>query len=176
MAEKLPVELLQTILDQALYVLDEDFEDVSPVSPFSRATSSSVDILQVCTRWNMVGLPLLYKTVIIRSSAQARALGTTLVRHASLGRLVRMFRLEASYESFTPAVLANITNVIHVALPLDREDSTPHPTDIEFILEQWRPPRLSLITYRQGTGSSLSIPVYTLLEKFLSHLPLVRHI
>ncbi|KAH6915571.1 hypothetical protein BKA70DRAFT_1092678, partial [Coprinopsis sp. MPI-PUGE-AT-0042] len=41
-----------------------------------------------------VGTPMLYRIVVVQSTAQAQALAKPLKEHAQLGRFTRKFRLE----------------------------------------------------------------------------------
>ena len=105
MASKLADELTNQILSDILVVRDERFSDTGATSPFSDARFSTADLLLVCKRWMRVGTPALYETVIIRSTAQARAFAAALKHNATLGALVKKLRLEGSYGTY-PGIIA----------------------------------------------------------------------
>src|SRR5262245_53222399 len=92
---KFPDELLQEILSPVLSVSDDQFSSTAELSPFSSFSKlSSATLLLVCKSWLRVAYPLLYNTVVIRSSGQAHALANSLHANLTLGRHVKKLRLE----------------------------------------------------------------------------------
>jgi len=108
MAHKLADEVLTMILSPPLLVPDALFADTGPISPFSRATHSSSDVLLVCKRWMRFATPALYHTLILRSAPQAKALAAALKRNPAFGAHVRRLRLEGAYG-------ANVSNIVKAA-------------------------------------------------------------
>ncbi|KAF7319604.1 F-box domain-containing protein [Mycena chlorophos] len=78
MPVSLPDELISEILSPALKVPEKLFSNLSPISPFAKYSVSTSSILLVCKAWLRVATPLLYDVVILRSKAQAKALGDAL--------------------------------------------------------------------------------------------------
>jgi hypothetical protein len=81
MAEKIPDEIVSEILALHLKVPDDLFSQASSISLFVSLSQSSSDVLLVCRAcraWLRCGTPFLYRTVILRSKAQAQALARSL--------------------------------------------------------------------------------------------------
>ncbi|KAF8585865.1 hypothetical protein K439DRAFT_1387932 [Ramaria rubella] len=97
MAFRLADELLQMILAPSLTVSRGQL--VSPeVTAFGHNdTVSSSSALLVCKRWLRVATPLLYETIVIRSTGQAYALAKAFQLNPSFAKFVRNLRLEGSY-------------------------------------------------------------------------------
>ncbi|KAJ7041956.1 hypothetical protein C8F04DRAFT_111875 [Mycena alexandri] len=93
----LPDEIISEILSPALKVSDDVFSDNSGVSPFSKYSESTSAYLLVCKSWLRVATPLLYSVVILRSKAQAKALGLVLANNKLLGQFIRKLRVEGGY-------------------------------------------------------------------------------
>ncbi|THH09013.1 hypothetical protein EW145_g2324 [Phellinidium pouzarii] len=87
-----PDELLREILFYLLGVSDYSFSN--PLTKFGQREFPSSRYLLVCTRWNLIGTPLLYRTVVLRSGAQTHLLRSSLCCNPGLGLLVRRLRLE----------------------------------------------------------------------------------
>lgn len=126
--ERVPDELLHIILSPCLDVPDRLFvNDQLHPSPFAPKPSPSGNaepcksILLVCKRWLRVCTPLLYEVVIIRSSAQARALARSLQGDASLGKYIRKLRIEGAYGASMQKILT----------------ASPKLTDFFLTLEIW---------------------------------------
>ncbi|KAJ7765706.1 hypothetical protein B0H16DRAFT_1413187 [Mycena metata] len=90
----LPDEIISEILSPALKVSDDVFSDNSGVSPFANYSESTSAYLLVCKSWLRVATPLLYSVVILRSKAQAKALGLVLADNKLLGQFIRKLRVE----------------------------------------------------------------------------------
>ncbi|KAJ7294071.1 hypothetical protein C8J57DRAFT_990355, partial [Mycena rebaudengoi] len=88
---------LSEILSPALKVRDEDFSNTSDSSPFATYTESSSSMLLVYKDWLRVATPLLYHVVVLRSKAQAKALGESLRKNKDLGRFIKKLRVEGGY-------------------------------------------------------------------------------
>jgi hypothetical protein len=115
MASKLPNEMLHEILLPVLGISDGEFADTDLFSPTISASRSST--LLVCKHWLRVAYPILYSTVIIRSSNQARALAHSLMANKSLGKYVRKLRLEGGYD-FARRILLLTPNITDIYLSL----------------------------------------------------------
>ncbi|KAJ7469293.1 hypothetical protein B0H11DRAFT_1392905 [Mycena galericulata] len=126
MSHKLPDETISEILSPALMVPDHLFADTSPESPFASFSQSCSSLLLVCKSWLRVATPLLYHVVIIRSTAQARALQSTLQNNSDLGKFVKKLRVEGGYKNSMHQVLQktpNITDIL-ISLIIHSSDST----------------------------------------------------
>ncbi|KAJ6469022.1 hypothetical protein C8R47DRAFT_800769 [Mycena vitilis] len=119
MARLLPDETLLQILGPVLSVPEEDFSDLSGTSPFAKYSLSTSNLLLVNKAWLRVGTPPLYEVAILRSLAQALALGRTLERVPSLGRFVKKLRVEGGYGPIMETVLRFSPNISHLCIPLD---------------------------------------------------------
>jgi hypothetical protein len=123
---KLPDEMLHECLSPVLSVPDDKFASTSTQSPFSSVSgNSSAQMLLVCKRWLRVAYPLLYHTVVIRSSGQAHALADALQANPTLGRHVKKLRIEGGYGSATHRILTLAPNiaVLYLSLIIWSEDS-----------------------------------------------------
>ncbi|KAL5531132.1 hypothetical protein ACEPAG_4008 [Sanghuangporus baumii] len=89
---RLPVEILRSILDLALGIRESKL--TNPRARFNQYILSSSEYLLVSKLWLEVGLPLLYRTVILRSAAQVCALKMTLLDHPNFGIFVKNLRIE----------------------------------------------------------------------------------
>src|ERR1700761_8680417 len=90
----LPDEIISEILSPALKVADDVFSDTSRVSPFSNYSESTSAYLLVCKSWLRVATPLLYHVVVLRSTAQAKALAGALSMNNALGQFIKKLRVE----------------------------------------------------------------------------------
>jgi hypothetical protein len=122
----LPDEILSEILSPALKVRDEDFSNTSDSSPFATYTESSSSMLLVCKDWLRVATPLLYHVVVLRSKAQAKALGESLSKNKDLGRFIKKLRVEGGYGTPMYTILAGSPNLTDLFLSFDilASDST----------------------------------------------------
>ncbi|KAJ7160951.1 hypothetical protein C8R46DRAFT_1106044 [Mycena filopes] len=114
-AASLPDELISEILSP------------KPVSPFADPDSESTSAyLLVCKSWLRVATPLLYHVVVIRSKAQAKALGLVLAKNTLLGSFIRRLRVEGGYGAPLGTIFKcspNITD-LHMTLEVWASDST----------------------------------------------------
>ncbi|KAJ7718199.1 hypothetical protein DFH07DRAFT_334779 [Mycena maculata] len=122
----LPDEIISEILSPALKVSDEAFSDISHVSPFSDYSESTSAYLLVCKSWLRVATPLLYNVVILRSKAQAKALGQALSENKDLGQFIRKLRVEGGYGAPMNTILRCSLNISDLFLSLEifASDST----------------------------------------------------
>ncbi|KAH6915558.1 hypothetical protein BKA70DRAFT_1178764 [Coprinopsis sp. MPI-PUGE-AT-0042] len=90
----LPDEIINEILSSTLDLPDETFASTAQISPFSHYKLTTSTILPVCKAWLCIATPLLYHTMVLRSTAQEQALARTLEEDAHLGRFTRKFHLE----------------------------------------------------------------------------------
>jgi hypothetical protein len=97
MAYRLADELLQMILAPSL--------------------TSSASALLVCKRWLRVATPLLYETLIVRSTGQSQALADVLRQNPAFAGHVKKVRLEGAYVSLDE-VLTRCTNLTTLVMLL----------------------------------------------------------
>ncbi|KAJ7294077.1 hypothetical protein C8J57DRAFT_1043550 [Mycena rebaudengoi] len=123
---RLPDEILSEILTPALKVCDEDFSNTTDLSPFATYSESSSAMLLVCKDWLRVATPLLYHVVVLRSKAQAKALGDALSKNKDLGRFIKKIRVEGGYGTPMYTILASSPNLTDLFLSFDvfASDST----------------------------------------------------
>ncbi|KAJ6577829.1 hypothetical protein B0H19DRAFT_932780 [Mycena capillaripes] len=116
----LPDEVISEILSPALDVPDEFFSNTdSKASPFATYTESSSAILLVCKAWLRVATPLLYRVVVLRSKAQAKALSQGLSKNVDLGRWIKKLRVEGAYGVPMRAILRSSPNITDLFLSLE---------------------------------------------------------
>lgn len=124
MADRLPNELIREILCPGFQVPNETLHDVSDISPFFRPSHQPCSlILLVCKRWMIVGTPLLYHIVILRSKAQAYALERTLRKNKELGPLVKKLRVEGGYGAPMRTIITSSPNIQDLVISLDLRSS-----------------------------------------------------
>ncbi|EDR15475.1 uncharacterized protein LACBIDRAFT_301868 [Laccaria bicolor S238N-H82] len=109
-------EILSPLLD----VCEEKFLDSSDLakSPFSLSPLSSSVVLEVCKSWLRVSTPLLYRVVILRSNAQAKALERTLKSNKSFGLFIKKLRVEGGYGAAMKTILQASPNIAHLWITL----------------------------------------------------------
>ncbi|KAJ7768909.1 hypothetical protein B0H16DRAFT_1882071 [Mycena metata] len=152
MSLHLPDEIVSEILSPALKVSEEKFLDnESEVSPFASPSVSSSAALVVCKTWLRVATPLLYHVVVIRSTAQARALQRTLGSNPDLGKFIRMLRVEGGFGPAMGHVLKRTPNLtdIFLSLQIHAADST---TGLVLGLVHINPTRLIIFDDISSTG------------------------
>ncbi|KAJ7490980.1 hypothetical protein FB451DRAFT_628667 [Mycena latifolia] len=115
----LPDEIISEILSPALKVREEVFSDTSRVSPFAQYSESSSAYLLVCKSWLRVATPLLYNVVILRSKAQAKALGQALTENKELGQFIKKFRVEGAYGAPMGTILQSSPNISDLFLSFE---------------------------------------------------------
>ncbi|KAF7367512.1 hypothetical protein MSAN_00814200 [Mycena sanguinolenta] len=116
----LPEEILSEILSVALAVPDEVFSDNGPdPSPFATLEEPSSSFLLVCKAWFRCGCRQLYKVIVLRSTAQAKALAQVLSNTAELGQYVEKLRVEGGYGASMRTILKCSPNISHLFLALD---------------------------------------------------------
>ncbi|KAJ7604143.1 hypothetical protein FB45DRAFT_851351, partial [Roridomyces roridus] len=123
----LPDEIISEILSPALQVPDEEFSDVSSrVSPFAEYVEPPSAYLVVCKSWLRVATPLLYKVVVLRSKAQAKALAQVLSKNPDLGQFIKRLRLEGGYGAPMRTILRSSPHISDILVTLDvlSSDST----------------------------------------------------
>lgn len=115
---KFPSELVHEILSEVLRVPDEKFASTAAESPFSSVSQSSSVVLLACKSWLRVAYPLLYSTVVVRSSGQAQALSDTLKANKQLGRYIKKLRVEGGYGIEMHKILTSAPNITDLYLTL----------------------------------------------------------
>ncbi|KZV92927.1 hypothetical protein EXIGLDRAFT_836082 [Exidia glandulosa HHB12029] len=118
MALKLPDETLAAIMALHLTVPDAAFTSTDYLSPFSRIEQSSSTLLCVCKRFMRVATPLLYETVILRSTAQAQALAAALKANKDFGRFIKKLRVEGGYGASVEKIMVAAPNITDFAMTL----------------------------------------------------------
>ncbi|KAF7317678.1 F-box domain-containing protein [Mycena kentingensis (nom. inval.)] len=126
MDNSLPDEIISEILSPALKVSDDDFTDTGRVSPFANYSESTSAYLLVNKSWLRVATPLIYNVVVLRSVAQAKALGRALSGNEELGRFVKKLRVEGGYGPAMHTILQRTPNITDLFLSLNifAEDKT----------------------------------------------------
>ncbi|KAJ7700728.1 hypothetical protein B0H17DRAFT_1046454 [Mycena rosella] len=115
----LPDEIISEILSPALKVSDEVFSDTSDVSPFAKYAESTSAYLLVCKSWLRVATPLLYHVVILRSKAQAKALGRVLSTNSELGMFIKKLRVEGGYGTPMATIMKLSPNISDLFLSFE---------------------------------------------------------
>ncbi|KAJ7627147.1 hypothetical protein FB45DRAFT_1082311 [Roridomyces roridus] len=120
MAPHFPDEIISEILTPALCVPDKQFADTSTdKSVFATCTESTSSILLVCKAWLRVATPLLYNVVVLRSTAQAKALYLTLMEHPELGSFIRKLRVEGGFGSSMHVILQRAPKITDIFISLN---------------------------------------------------------
>ncbi|KAG5637118.1 hypothetical protein H0H81_005711 [Sphagnurus paluster] len=114
----LPDEILKEILSPALKIPDKDFCSTSSVSPFLRFSTSTSAYLVVSKSWLRVATPLLYNVVVLRSTAQAKALAQALSGNKLLGTFIKKLRVEGGFGVSMFKTLMSAKNITHLWLTL----------------------------------------------------------
>ncbi|KAJ7937458.1 hypothetical protein B0H13DRAFT_2418573 [Mycena leptocephala] len=140
MAEGLPDELISEILSPAFEVHEDIFWDSAVTFPF--ASGRSVSSLLVCKAWRWVATRHLYRVVVIRSVAQARAL--------CAGLRNNLVYLAGSSRCFGLKV-PNITDIF-ISLEIKAQDST---TGLVSGLQHINPSRLLLFKHLERDNKYL---------------------
>ncbi|KAJ7051648.1 hypothetical protein C8F01DRAFT_1376744 [Mycena amicta] len=122
----LPDEIISEILAPALKVDDADFSATAYLSPFVNFSESPSAYLLVCKAWLRVSTPLLYNVVVLRSTAQAKALSSVVASNSQLGSLVRKLRVEGGYGAAMHTLLKHTPNItdLYLSFNLFPRDST----------------------------------------------------
>ncbi|KAL1658866.1 hypothetical protein GGF50DRAFT_131437 [Schizophyllum commune] len=159
----LPDEILKEILCLVMSVPDKNFlhgnhgDEFFSGSPFARyGTVSTSALLLVCKAWLRVGTPLLYYTVVLRSTAQAQALELALAQTPQLGKFVRRLRLEGGFGDHVRGACIKCPNIEELVLLFDYEarDST---SGIRRALKQMNIKHLVLTPSYRRNARSLSV-------------------
>ncbi|KAJ7481424.1 hypothetical protein B0H11DRAFT_1226441 [Mycena galericulata] len=117
MADRIPYEIISEILSPLLKYSDEVFSDTSEKPLLTHDYSSSTYLL-VCKSWLRVSTPLLYSVVIIRTTAQAEALGKVLQTHPEIGLFIRKLRVEGGFGRIMHVILKCAPNIMDLFLTL----------------------------------------------------------
>jgi hypothetical protein len=124
MVNNFPNELIREILLLVFDIPDEMFRDLSETSPFSRPSHlSTSSVLGVCKRWMNVGIPLLYRVVVLRSKAQACALRHILRKHNELGVYIEKLRVEGGYGPAMGIIINAAPNITDLCISFDIQES-----------------------------------------------------
>ncbi|KAJ7719237.1 hypothetical protein DFH07DRAFT_898792 [Mycena maculata] len=116
MAPHIPDEIVSEIVSPLLKYSDEVFSDTSEKPLLSQYSSSTY--LLVCKSWLRVSTPLLYNVVILRTTAQAKALGEVLKSNREFGPFIRKLRVEGGFGSVMHAILKCAPNITDLFLTL----------------------------------------------------------
>ncbi|KAJ6450382.1 hypothetical protein C8R45DRAFT_1043491 [Mycena sanguinolenta] len=124
MADRLPDEIISEILSPALKVPEHMYSDLASISPFAKYSVSSSAALLVCKAWLRVATPLLYACVVIRSTAQCRALQDALRKNPNLGGYIKKLRVEGGFSTPMHEILKCASKFTDLFLSLQI-----HPSD-----------------------------------------------
>ncbi|KAF7322145.1 hypothetical protein MKEN_00738600 [Mycena kentingensis (nom. inval.)] len=118
MSEKLPYEIISSILEPLLRVADNLF--VAQLdAPFGCYTPSTSNYLLVSKKWLHSGTPLLYQTVVLRSHGQAEALAAVLASQPEFGLLIKKLRVEGAYGDAMLPIFTGAPNISDLCLSFD---------------------------------------------------------
>ena len=137
----LPDELLHDILAAACWIDVDLFTDTHTSFRFVAAETSEADdddnhrrehsssattVPLVCKRWLNVSTPLIYETIILRTTHQARCLARTLLNDYTLGLNIRKLRVEGGMGVPVNKILHFAPNMTHLFVELvgDKEENT----------------------------------------------------
>ncbi|KAJ7627125.1 hypothetical protein FB45DRAFT_1082269 [Roridomyces roridus] len=125
-APSFPDEIISEILTPVLLVPDAKFANTSEKSVFAVYTESTSAVLLVCKAWLRVSTPLLYNVVVLRSSAQAKALHRALKDNPALGKFIKKLRVEGGFGTYMHGILQSALGItdIFISLMLHASDST----------------------------------------------------
>jgi hypothetical protein len=169
MLSLLPDELLHEILSSLFHVPDDKFASTEGESPFASVSESSCMLLPVCKRWLRIAYPLLYLTVVIRSSAQAQALSDSLRANKTLGRYIRKLRLEGGYGAVMQKIITLAPNItdLYLTLVIWSDDSA---SGICRSLAAINPSRI--ILHDDLSGGKFNVKARQLVNKLCEFIPL----
>ncbi|KAG5653552.1 hypothetical protein H0H81_012361 [Sphagnurus paluster] len=118
-SQQLPDEIIKEIVAPALQVSDHAFINTEKISPFATYTESTSAILLVCKGWLRVSTPLLYNVVVLRSTAQTRALARALTANPLLGSFIRKLRLEGGFGQPVETIVRLGPNITELCITLE---------------------------------------------------------
>ncbi|KAG6833389.1 hypothetical protein H0H87_007374 [Tephrocybe sp. NHM501043] len=146
---QLPDDLIEEIGGYLLHVPDNEFRwnESSFPSPFSENTESYSSILLVSKSWYYALIPSLYRVVILRSKAQARALERTLRGDITLGPKIKRMRVEGGLGP-------SMEHIIHLA---------PDIEELWLHLRVWRDD--------DASGLLLALPKMKNVKRLILHDP-----
>ncbi|KAF9457470.1 hypothetical protein BDZ94DRAFT_1273075 [Collybia nuda] len=159
----LPDELVLEILSHALWLPDDQFESQSDF-PLIR----SARCLAVCKSWFRIGIPLLYHSVVLRSSLQAEALALSLRENKSRGRLIERLRIEGGYGGATYNIVkaASKVKVLCLTLYISASDNV---SGLRRALPMLRPTRVVLYDQiRRGLDNQQTITLHETLNSCIT--------
>ncbi|KAJ7048733.1 hypothetical protein C8F01DRAFT_1266616 [Mycena amicta] len=90
-----------------------------PAHAGSHFSESPSAYLLVCKAWLRVSTPLLYNVVVLRSTAQAKALSSVVASNSQLGSFVHKLRVEGGYGSAMHTLLKHTPNITDLYLSFD---------------------------------------------------------
>lgn len=117
-------EVLHSIMKLVLTISWELFTSPSDRTFGENDTVSSASIVLVCKQWLRVATPLLYETIILRSSGQSRALKDVFQKHKTFAKRVKNLRLEGAYPCLKE-IMPLCTNMTTFVLLLEIYSDTP---------------------------------------------------
>lgn len=159
MAIELPDELTFEILLHSLRLPDERFESQSDIP-----LANSAVCLAVCKSWLRIGTPLLYQSVVLRSSSQAEALALSLRESKTRGRLIERLRIEGGYGGVMYAIVKATPNVKALCLTL-YVSTLDNVSGLCRALPMMRPIRVVLYDRtRQGLGNAQTFMLHETLN------------
>lgn len=121
------------------------------------------DLLLVSKRWLRVGSPLLYESVVLRTSSHTRTVATLIRQNPNLGRAVRQLKLFGGYGRDLHAVITAAPNLETVYLNMSMK-SSDSLAGIKKAFSIMKPTRL-YIEDRPARRNKKSIELYNLLAE-----------
>jgi hypothetical protein len=101
-----------------MHVFDDRFSSNSKTAFGCNIKFPTSSLLLVCKRWLKVATPLLYRVVVLRSTAQAQALAEVFSQHPRFPLYVRFIRLEGAYSCLLD-VIRPCSNLHTICFTLD---------------------------------------------------------
>ncbi|KAJ6608283.1 hypothetical protein B0H10DRAFT_2068288 [Mycena sp. CBHHK59/15] len=123
--DSVPDEILSEIISPLLKLSDEVFSD-NREKPLLNPGYSSSTYLLVCKDWLRVSTPLLYHTVMLRTTAQTDVIAAVLRTNESFGLFIKKLRVEGGFGQAMHTILATAPKItdIFVTLTIWASDNT----------------------------------------------------
>ncbi|KAF8193913.1 hypothetical protein K438DRAFT_1674476 [Mycena galopus ATCC 62051] len=116
-ANRVPDEIVSEILTPLLTHSDDVFRDQAQ-KPLLDPDHSASRYLLVSKSWLRVSTPLLYNVVILRTTAQAKALHAVLETNKGFGLFIQKLRVEGGFGNAMHAILESAPNITDLYLTL----------------------------------------------------------
>lgn len=127
----LPEELIREILSYAFHLTPDEFcgnhtsyNSLLDTTTFGlRERSTCQHLLLVSKKWLRIGLPLLYASLAIRTSAHARTVAATFDTTPALGRAVRQLKVFGGYGRHMGSIAGACPNVATLYIEINVKSS-----------------------------------------------------